>query len=67
MPRNPLHSLLENLLNSLPALTVFIGLILGTEKSKDRRIPTSLGNSLLGPEDRAFGTYQRVASPESLS
>ena len=67
MPRNPLHSLLENLLNSLPALTVFIGLILGTEKSKDRRIPTGLGNSLLGPEDSAFGTYQRVASPESLS
>ena len=37
VPRNPLHSLLESLLNSWPVLTDFIGLILGTEKSKDRR------------------------------
>ena len=27
---NPLHNLLENLLNTRPVLTVFIGLILGT-------------------------------------
>ena len=32
VPRNPLHSLPENLLNIWPVLTVFIGLILGTEK-----------------------------------
>ena len=29
VPRNPLHKLLENLLNAWPVLTVFIGLILG--------------------------------------
>ena len=34
MSRNPLH-----------VLIVFIGLILGTKKSKDRRTPTSLCNS----------------------
>ena len=48
-------------------LTLFIDLILGTEKSKDRRTPTSLGNHYWGPADSAFGTYQRVASPESLN
>ena len=42
--RNPLYNLPENLLNTWPGLTVFIGLILGT-KIKDRRTPTSLGNS----------------------
>ena len=47
-------------------LTVFIGLILGTKKSKDRS-PTVLGNSYWGSADSAFGTYQRVASPESLN
>ena len=45
MPRNPLHNLLENLLNIGPVFTVFIGLILGTKKIKDRRTPTHLGNS----------------------
>ena len=40
MPRNPLHNLQENLLNAWPVLTVFIGLILGTKKIKDRRTPT---------------------------
>ena len=45
MLRNPPHSLLENLLNTWPVLTVFIGLILGTKKIKDRRTPTHLGNS----------------------
>ena len=44
MPRNPLHSLPENLLNTWPVLRVFIGLVLGT-KIKDRRTPTNLGNS----------------------
>ena len=48
-------------------LTIFIGLILGTEKSKDRRTPTGLGNSYWGSADSAFGTYQRVAPPESLN
>ena len=46
-------------------LTIFIGLILGTKKIKDRRNPTGLGNSYWGPADSAFGTYQRVTSPES--
>ena len=45
MPRNPLHNLPENLLNTWSVLTVFIGLILGTKKIKDRRTPTHLGNS----------------------
>ena len=45
VPRNPLHNLPENLLNTWSMLTVFIGLILGTKKIKDRRTPTSLGNS----------------------
>ena len=65
--RNPLHSLPENLLNIWPVPTVFIGLIIGTEKIKDRRTPTGLCNSYWGPADGAFGTYQRVASPASLS
>ena len=43
--RDPLHSLLENLLSTWPVLLVFIGLILGTKKSKDRRTPTGFGNS----------------------
>jgi len=34
----------------------FIGLIFGTEKRKDRRTPTSLGNSYWGSADSAFGT-----------
>ena len=45
IPRNPLHNLLENLLNTSPVLTIFIGLIHGTKKIKDRRTPTRLGNS----------------------
>ena len=56
MSRNPLH-----------VLIVFIGLILGTKKSKDRRTPTDLGNSYWASADSAFGTYQRVASRESLN
>ena len=57
VPRNPLHNLPENLLNPWPVLTVFIGLILGTKKIKDRRTPTCLGNSYWGPADSgAFGT-----------
>ena len=49
-------------------LTVFIGLILGTKKIKDRRTPTDLGNSYWGSADSgAFGTYRGVASPESLN
>ena len=43
MLRNPLHNLLENLLNTWPVLIVFIGLILKT-KIKERRTPTHLGN-----------------------
>ena len=43
--RNPLHNLPENLLNTWPVLTVFIGLILGTKKIKGRKVPTHLGNS----------------------
>ena len=45
VPRKPLHNLLENLPNTWPGLTVFIGLILGTKMIKDRRTPTHLGNS----------------------
>ena len=55
---NPLHNLLENLLNTLLVLIVFIGLILGTKKIKDRITPTGLGNSYWDPEDSgAFGTH----------
>ena len=58
VPKNPLHSLLENLLSTRPVLTVFIGLILGTKKIKDRRTPADLGNSSWGSADsEAFGTY----------
>ena len=68
VPRNPLHNLPENLLNTWPVLTVFIGLILGTKKIKDSRTPTGLGNSYWGSADSgAFVTYWEVASPESLS
>ena len=56
VPKNPFHSLPENLLNSWPVHTVFIGLILGTEKRKDRRTPTGLGNSYWGSADSAFVT-----------
>ena len=66
VPRNPLHSLLENLLDIWLVLTVFLGLILGTERSRDRRSPTGLDNRYWGPADGASGTYWRVASPESL-
>ena len=45
MPRNPLPNLPENVLNTWPVLTVFIGLIVGTKKIKDRRTPTFLVNS----------------------
>jgi len=49
-------------------LTVFIGLILGTKRIKDRRTLTHLDNSYWGAEDSgAFWTCWGVASPESLS
>ena len=49
-------------------LTVFIGLILGTKKIKDRRTPTCLGNSYKSTEDGgAFVTHWGVASPEFLN
>ena len=61
VPRNPLHNLPETLLNTWPMLTVFIGLILGTKKIKDRRTPTSLVISYWGPADSgAFGTHWGV-------
>ena len=62
LPRNPLHNLLENLLNTWSVLTVFIDLILGTKKIKERRTPTGLGNSYWDPADRGdFGTHWVVA------
>ena len=62
MPRNPLHNLLENQLNTWSELTVFIDLILGTKKIKDRRTPTSLHNNYWGPAvSGAFGTHWGVA------
>ena len=57
VPRNPLHKLLENLLNTWHVLTVFIDLIPGRKKIKDRWTPTGLGNSYWGPADSGvFGT-----------
>ena len=44
-PRNPLHNLPENLLNTWPVPTVFIGLILGTKEIKNAHL---LGQQLLG-------------------
>ena len=62
MPRNPLHNMLENLLNTWSVLTVFIGLILGTKKIKDRRTLSSLGNNYWGSADSAvFRTHWGVA------
>ena len=49
--RNPLYNPLENLLNTWPVLTVFIGLILGTKEIKDRRSLTCLGNSYWSTAD----------------
>ena len=66
VPRNPLHSPPENLLN-IWLVVSFIGLILGTEKRKDRRTPTGLCNSYWGSADSTFGTCWGVASPESLN
>ena len=43
--RNPLHNLPENLLNTLPLSTMFIGLILDTKEIKGRRTLTHLVNS----------------------
>ena len=64
VPRNPFHNLPENLLNTYSVPTVqklcpvFIGLILGTKKIKDRRTPNSLGDSSWSSaESGAFGTY----------
>ena len=60
--RNPLHNLPENLLTTWPVLTVFIGLILGIKKIKDRWTPALLGNSYWVPADSgAFGTHWGVA------
>ena len=57
-PRNPLHNLWENLLNTWHVLTFFIDLILGTKKIRDRWTSTGLGNSYWGPADTgAFGTH----------
>ena len=46
VPRNSLHNLLENLLNTWPGLTVFIGLILGIrpawEPATKQPLPESL-------------------------
>ena len=48
--------------------SVFIGLILGTKKIKDRTTPNSLGDSSWSSaESGAFGTYWELASPESLN
>ena len=47
--RNPLHNLPENLLTTWSVHTVFIGLILGIKKIKDRWTPHPLGQELLGP------------------
>ena len=46
MPRNPLHNLLENLLNTWPVFTVFIGLILRTKRLGTEE-PPLLGQQLL--------------------
>ena len=62
VPRNPLHNLWENLLNTWHVLTFFIDLILGTKKIKDRWTSTGLCNSYWGPADTgAFGTQWGVA------
>ena len=56
--RNPLDNLLEDLLNTWPVITVFIGLILGTKNIKDRRTPTCFGSSYSDTTDSgAFGTH----------
>ena len=61
VPKNPLHNLPEILLNTWPVLTVFIGLILGAKKIKDRRTLISLGLSYWDPADSgALGTHWGV-------
>ena len=56
--RNPLDKLLEDLLNTWPVLTAFVGLILGTKNIKDRRTPTCFGSSYSDTTDSgAFGTH----------
>ena len=68
VPRNPFHNLPENLLNTWPVLTVFISLILGTKKIKDRRTPTGLGNSYKSTQDSgAFRTHWGVSCSESFN
>ena len=67
MLRNPLHNLPENLLNTWPVLTVFIGLIPGTKKVKDRRTLTRSGNSYWGPADRGAFVTQRSSPCQSSS
>ena len=67
VPRNPLHSLLENLLNTWPVLTVFIGLILGTEKSKDRRTPTGLAPPATGAQQIVPLGHTKEQPPQSPS
>ena len=68
MPRKPLHSLLENLLKTRPVLTVFIDLILGTKKIKDRRtppawVPATGAQQIVEP----LGHSEKQALPESLN
>ena len=66
MPRNPPHNLPENLLNTWPVLTVFIGLILATE-IKDKRTPTCLGNSYQDTADsRGFRTSWGTHCPSPV-
>ena len=64
MLRNPLHNLPENLLNTWPMLTIFIGLIPGT---KDRRTLTRSGNSYWGPADGGAFVTQRSSPCQSPS
>ena len=59
--KESLHNLPETLLNTWPVLTVFIGLILGAKKIKDRRTPISLGLSYWDPADSGtLGTHWGV-------
>jgi len=67
VPRNPLHSPPEDLLNIWPVLTVSLVWSLALRRERTEEPPTSLGNSYWGSADSAFGTCWGVASPESLS
>ena len=66
--RNPLHDLTENQLHTWPVLTVFIGLILGTEKIQDRRTPTRLGKATGAQQIvEPLGHAEEEPLPESLT